>query len=65
MESNCAVGYLLKAERRYVSFHGTLQDAQLAAEGFPENTDLFVQTTTGALHSWAYDWGTGTWERGK
>jgi hypothetical protein len=62
---SASVEYLLKAERRYVSFHATLQDAQQAAEDYPKHTDIYVQTTTGALRSWSYDWETGTWERGK
>ena len=65
MESDRAVGYLLKAERRYVSFHATLPDAQEAAEGYPKETDLLVHTTSGALYAWYYDWETRTWERGR
>ena len=60
-----AVGYLLKAERHYISFHATLPEAQEAAEGFPKQAELLVQTTFGTLHSWYYDWETNTWnERG-
>jgi hypothetical protein len=65
MGSDRAVGYLLKAERRYVSFHATLPDAQEAAEDYPEQTDLLVHTTSGALVAWCYDWETRTWERGR
>ena len=66
MESRAAISYLLKAERRYVSFHATFSDAQEAAEGYPNETDLLVYTTSGgAPHSWCYDWDTKTWERGK
>ena len=65
MESRAAIAYLLKAERRYVSFHTTLPEAQEAAEGYPKETDLLVHTTSGAPHSWCYDRGTKTWERGR
>ena len=65
MESRADIAYVLKAERRYVSFHATLPDAQEAAEGYPKETDLLVHTTSGAPHSWCYHWDTKTWERGR
>ena len=65
MESRAAIAYLLKADRRYLSFHATLPDAQEAAEGYPKEMDLLVHTTSGASQSWCYDWDTKTWERGR
>ena len=64
METRGGIEYLLKAERRYVSFHATLPQAQQAAEEYPEHTDILVQATSGSLQCWSYDWDSKSWEQG-